>query len=126
MAERLASLPVPDVFVHDNVWVDDKTRLPDLVDESSWLIFSCLQMSDPAWLSLPVAAWREDPAYCEGKKVIQGLKVTNDVAERGVKLIQDFASSVTAQETQLQQLLLVVEKHRKELSDFKKSSLGMM
>ena len=83
MAERLSSLPVPEVFVQDNVSVDEKTSLADLVDESSWLIFSRLHLSDPIRLSLPVAVWGEDPSYREAKKVIQALSVTNDVAERG-------------------------------------------
>ena len=52
-------------------------------------------------MALPATEWGKDPAYREGKKVIEGLKVTNDVAESGVKVIQDFARSVTAQEGQL-------------------------
>ena len=72
--------------------------LPDSVDELSWFIVSCLQLSDPWGLFLPVPAW-EDHSYCEGEMVIRALKVTNDVAERGLKLIQYFASSVTTKET---------------------------
>ena len=43
-----------------------------------------------------------------------------------MKLIQDLASSVTAQEGQLQQLLQVVERHRKEVTDFSNSSLAKL
>ena len=91
MAEKLTTLPVPEAFPHDNVTVDEKTRVPDLVDETSWLIFSRL-LPHPACLSLLVAECGEVPAYREGKRVVEGLKVTNDVAERGLKLIQDLAS----------------------------------
>ena len=68
----------------------------------------------------------EDPAYRKGKRLIEGLKGTNNIAERWVKLIQDFASSATAQEGQLQQLLQVVGRHRKEVTDFSKSLLAKL
>ena len=122
MVEKLATLPLPEAFLHDNVTVDEKTRL---VDETSCLIFSRL-LPHPAWLSPPAAEWGEDTAYREAKRVIEGLNVTNDVAERWVKLIQDLTSSVTAQEGQLQQLLQVVERHRKEVTGFSKSSLAKL
>ena len=54
IAEKLATLLVPEAFPHDNVTLDQKTRLPDLVGETSWLIFSRL-LPHPAWLSLPAA-----------------------------------------------------------------------
>ena len=93
--ETLATLPVPEAFLHDNVTVDENTHMPDLIDEASWLISRMLPQ--PARISLPAAEWDEDPAYREGKRVIESLKVTNDVVERWVKLIQDIAISVTAQ-----------------------------
>ena len=37
----------PNNTVQDNVSVDDKMRLLDSVDESSWFIISSLQPSDP-------------------------------------------------------------------------------
>ena len=119
MTENLATLPMPEALLQNNVTLDEKTCLPDLLDETSWLIFSCL-LPHPAQLSLPAAEWGEEPAYREGKGVIEGIKVTNDVAERGMKLFQDFASSVPAQE---KQSLHVVKRHRKEVTDFSKSSL---
>ena len=80
-----------------------------------------------SWVAIPPSSsWKAYPSYCEGEKTVQAIKVTNDVAERGAKLIQDFASSVTTKKTQLQQLLQVVEKHRRQLSDFIKSSFGAM
>ena len=52
--------------------------------------------------------------------------MATDVTEMSVKLIKDFASPVTAQECQLQQLLQVVEKLRRELTDFSRSSLARL
>ena len=42
---------------------------------------------------------------------VQTLKVTNDVAERGVKLVSDFCKTLTTDSEDLQNLLQVVEKH---------------
>ena len=126
MAEKLSSLSVPEEFENENVSIDEKTRLPDLVDGSSWLIFSRLKLADAGWLSRPVESWSEDEQYCKDKEAIEGLKVTNDVAERGVKLIQDFANSVTTSEVQLQEILQVVEQHRKNLPKIEKKSLGKL
>ncbi|XP_042236617.1 uncharacterized protein LOC121875929 [Homarus americanus] len=49
--------------------------------------------------------------------------VTNDVAERGIKLMQYFNGSVTKDEQQLQDVMQLVEKHRKQMSGFSKSAL---
>ena len=47
MAENLTTLPVPEAFLYDNVTPDEKTRLPDPLDETSWLIFSRLLPAAP-------------------------------------------------------------------------------
>ena len=77
MAGKLAALPVPEAFLHGNVTVDEKPRLPDLVDETSWLVFSRLAVA--SCVALSAAEWGEDPANREGKRVVEGLKVTNVV-----------------------------------------------
>ena len=55
---------------------------------------------------------------CEHVKV--DVKVVNDLSERTVKLMQDFATSVSNDEEQKQFLLLVVEFHRKEFLNFQR------
>ena len=53
---------------------------------------------------------------------VETVKVVNDPAERGVKMIEDFMNTVK-DEKQRQELLQVVENNRKKLASFKKSSL---
>jgi len=48
----------------------------------------------------------------------------NDVAERGVALIQEFNNIITTDEEQKQMLLQVVETHRKKFPDAKKSTMS--
>jgi len=126
MALKLKTLAVPESFPIVNVSVDEETCLPDLVDEQSWHVFATLQQCHAAWLSMPVSAWDDDPQFCLWKDTVTNMQVTNDVAERGVKLVQDFANSVTKSEPQLQNLLQLVEKHRRDVPYFKKSSLSQM
>ena len=73
-----------------------------------------------AWLTSPAEEWEEDE---ELKEFSGRLRVTNDVAERGIKLVQDFLASVTNDEQQLQDVMQVVEKHRKQISSFSKSAV---
>ena len=59
--------------------------------------------------------WKDSPSYQGGPKRVEGLCVTNDAAERGVTLVQEFTRSARIKaEDQLQFLLQVVEGHIKE------------
>jgi len=51
-------------------------------------------------------------------------KVVNNLSERAVKLIQDFATSITNDETQKQYLLPVVEQQRKAVPNFNKDTVN--
>lgn len=57
--------------------------------------------------------WEQEESYKEGKIRSASLQVTNDVAERGVKLISDINNRTTRDPTQQAYLLQVVESHRK-------------
>ena len=62
----------------------------------------------------------------QAKGVHKELEGDNDVAERDVKLMQDFIGSVTKDEQQLQDVMQLVENHRKQVGSFKKSALMML
>ena len=54
------------------------------------------------------------------------MKVVNDIAERGVKLIEDYNKLITNDEQQKQYLLQVVSNYKKRLQDkYKKSILAL-
>ena len=59
--------------------------------------------------------WDEEKTE-EALKVINGLAVVNDRAERGVALIQEFNKKLTKNEDQLQFLMQVVKDHRKNFA----------
>ncbi|CAH2098311.1 unnamed protein product [Euphydryas editha] len=54
---------------------------------------------------------------------LYSMKVVNDIAERGVALIEEFNKLVTTDEDQKQFLLLVVKNYRQMYPDIKKSTL---
>lgn len=51
--------------------------------------------------------------YIRGEKIVQNLKVVNDIAERGVKLFEEFNKLLTNDEEEKQLLLQAVEANRK-------------
>lgn len=67
--------------------------------------------------------WDEHDSFRHATKVIKGLAVVNDRAERGVALIQDYNKKLTKDEDQLQFLLQVVSEHRRQFPDCTKRNI---
>lgn len=88
------------------------TRLVDLIGPKSWTLFS--RLSDTDWLKKSSKTWPNEPGFQEVFYQVRHLKVVNDVAERGVKLATDYATSLTHNEDQRQYLYQVVEEQRKQ------------
>ena len=75
------------------------------------------------YLCEPPDLWSTRDDYKRAKSIVQGIKVTNDNAERGVALIQEYNRYLTKDEEQLQFLLQVVAEHRKQFPDSRKCTL---
>ena len=69
---------------------DQQTRLSNLVDERSWLVFQLLGVDPGCWLKQPADKWMEDAEFLAYQRFIKDLRVTNNTAERGIALITDF------------------------------------
>ena len=67
--------------------------------------------------------WPQNNNFQEGLKIVKTLKVVNDMAERGIKLITDFNDLLTKDEEQKQYVLQVVSKCRALYPDVSKSTL---
>ena len=97
-----------------------KNSKNSIIDRTnSWLLFETLVVNSE-WLKTPVQTWEENYLKAINLKTI---RVVNDVAERGVKLMQDFSLSLTKDEKSKQSVLQVVENHRKCFTDFRKATL---
>ena len=60
----------------------------------------------------------------KAKQFVRTVKVTNDVAERGVKLAADYATILTKDDEIRDRLLQGVERCRRLFPDFKKQTLN--
>ena len=69
------------------------------------------------------STWPNIGSFQEVVNKVSALSVTNDTAERGVALIQDYNKLLTKQEDQLQFLLQIVAAHRTAFPDSLKSTL---
>ena len=63
--------------------------------------------------------WEKDDSYTMAKDTIYSLRVCNDSAERGVKLVADFLH-LACKEENLQNLVQVVEGNRRKIPNQKK------
>ena len=68
---------------------------------------------DTSFFATDPVSWITDPAYLDAKRRIKALRVTNDFAERGVAMMQNYNMALTKDEGQRQYLYQVVEAHRK-------------
>ena len=96
--------------------------LEDFATERTMSFFSKMNLPT-GYLSEHPDLWSTRDDYKRAKDIIQGIKVTNDNAERGVALIQEYNRFLTKDEEQLQFLLQVVSEHRKQFPDSRKSTL---
>jgi hypothetical protein len=69
------------------------------------------------------ATWNNSPEYEANESIIMALKVVNDCAERGVKLMSKYNTSRTKDELQLQNILHVVEDHCKRVPNANKKTI---
>jgi hypothetical protein len=88
-------------------------QLHHFVTRSTGRFFEILGLSDE-FLDLDPAEWGDQEIYKKNRDVVRSVKVVNDLAERGVALIQEFNASITRNEEQKQYLLQVIEDHRRE------------
>lgn len=59
------------------------------------------------FLSIDLAHWHNQDDYKIGKETIKSLKIVNDTAERGVKLMEEYNHKFTKNEEQKQFVLQV-------------------
>ena len=127
MAFQLLSISPPDEF-RRGILVFKRnmlcSKLCDFIGPETWFIFECLRM-DKDWLYNKPEQWTANESFKKGQKFVANIKVVNDAAERIVKLYSDNAAILTENEEQGASLLQVVEKHRKQVGDFKKSTLAL-
>ncbi|KAG7169121.1 hypothetical protein Hamer_G031444 [Homarus americanus] len=97
-------------------------HLEDFVSSATSKFFDMLNLPTD-FLQLSPSLWQTNAGYCKAQKKLKTMKVVNDVAERGVALIQDYIHVITKDEEQRQFLLQVVSDHRKNFPNSLKRSV---
>ena len=95
----------------------------DFVGNGSFFMFDRMGF-DKEWLRKPISTWRNDPSFCEMERYVKTLLICNDAAERGIKLVSDFIDCLTKDSSDREDLLQVVEAHRKQFPNVNKSTLN--
>ena len=85
-----------------------------------WNFFDILHISED-FLKTPSNTWDNNPSYIDGLQKATHLKVCNDAAERGVKMIKDFSFQAKG-ENKMQEILQVVEESRSVFPNLRKRS----
>lgn len=75
------------------------------------------------FLKLNPAKWHQDQSYKKAVEVMNKLKVVNDSAERGVKLMEEFNDLFTKNERQKQFVIKIVSDYRNRFPDCNKKTL---
>lgn len=109
-------------FKDADSWI--KKEISEFITPQSLEFFKRFEI-DTEFLKSDPSLWTADENYKRGLKIVQGLKIVNDVAERAVGLMQKYINTVTKDPDQEQYILQVLSEYRKQFSDgTKKSSLG--
>lgn len=77
-----------------------------LLSAKSMMMFKRFGLSTN-FLKIDPSEWNTQNDYIQGQQIIRSLKVVNDTAERGVKLMEEFNEKITKDEDQKQFLLKV-------------------
>ena len=93
-----------------------RTEIPDLAGERSVLLFQHFNLSidDLQSLSYALNRWPLFEGYNKLEKFVLRIKITNDTAERGIKLLEDFKDVLTEDSEQRNIVMHCVENIEKD------------
>jgi len=100
----------------------EEKNLHDFVTSNTTRFFNILGM-DSHFLDADSETWHQYDGYLSAEETAKSIIVTNDTAERGMALIEEYNTLHTCDEEQKQYLLLAVSEHCRRYPDFKKSTL---
>lgn len=104
----------------------DEPKLTDFVGPRSWLIFDIFDV-DVLWMQYPPSDWDQQPEYQRLHRLLNGLICVNDVAERNVQNVCEYAEFSKDPERR-DRVVKVVNSHRElvDFSDLTKAELSKL
>lgn len=97
-------------------------KLENFVTQNTNRFFSITGLPS-SFLTKKIDLWSVDEDYQTVKNIVHSRRVINDIAERGVALMDDYNKLRTTSEEQKQFLLLVVKEYLQHYSDRTKKTL---
>lgn len=131
MAEQLLALHIDDEndisikrlnLIEKDLPMFITKELSDFITAKTVQFFDRFKISR-AFLTKDPSKWHDDEDFLNAKKKLNKLKVVNDTAERGVKLMQDYNKNLTTKESEFQNLLQVVKEYTSKFPFNTKKSL---
>lgn len=128
MCEALKSSS--STFVYDKRILTNERNVKDLVNSSicdfickdTYKFFERFKINQN-FLGKHPSKWPKDRDFIHGLKIVKSLRVVNDTAERGVKLMSEFNNLLTKDSQQSQYLLPVINDYRSLFPDNKRDTL---
>jgi len=99
-----------------------KKEIYDFIYVESTSFFSRFGIST-SFLEQHPSMWDENVDFQKGLKIVNTFRVTNDMAERGVKLMEEYNKVLTKNEEQKQYVLQVVEDYRRKYPNSLKTTV---
>lgn len=96
--------------------------MSDFVSKQSLKLFNKFDLPYD-FLDVDVLMWPDKESYRENLEFFKKFKVVNDVAERGVALVEEYNRCLTKDEEQFLYLLQVVKEHRRKYPNCDKKTL---
>lgn len=97
-------------------------QIEDFVSSNTNRFFEITEISSD-FLNTDPENWEDNDSYISAKCTVRSLRVVNDIAERGVALMDEYNKLHTNDEEQKQFLLLTVKEYRQRYPDRNKSTL---
>lgn len=88
-------------FITDNIEGLADKDMDFSINQNSLQFFDRFGV-EKEFLSCDVSTWYNNPHYSHSREIVKNLLVVNDVAERAVKLAQDYMNKLTINEDQKQ------------------------
>ena len=122
LAEKIGQLPESDLKIQKPTMpkICRNSAIPDFVGPRSTVLFKSIGVKH-TFLASP--GWRDLPEYQQVKAAVKNLTTTNDCSERALTLATAYSGTLTKDEWSFQDLVLIVEAHRKSYKIKKKNQL---
>jgi hypothetical protein len=97
----------------NNLTLLKNSQISDFINSSSMKVFERINIATD-FLDQKPEEWYKNINYQKGIPALSQVKVVNDAAKKGVKLITDFIDKITKDEEQKQFLMHIVYDYQKQ------------